>query len=111
MTDTIQNLSQYSLETMPADLLRKAKRMGISDARIAEGWGTDGFDGAHAVGEMRKRLGVLPVFKKVDTCAAEFDSETPYLYSTYEEEDEAPPNCQAQGHHSWQRPQPHRAGH
>jgi carbamoyl-phosphate synthase large subunit len=93
VTDTIQKLADYSLDTLPADLLRKAKRMGISDARIAEGWGSDGFEGAHAVGEMRKRLGVTPVFKKVDTCAAEFDSETPYLYSTYEEEDEALPTA------------------
>ena len=38
VTDTIQKLADYSLETMPADVLRKAKRMGISDARIAEVW-------------------------------------------------------------------------
>ena len=76
---------------MPADVLRKAKRMGISDARIAEVWGMDSVDGAVAVRELRRRHGVTPVFKKVDTCAAEFDSDTPYLYSTYDEEDEAPP--------------------
>src|ERR1700759_4205389 len=76
---------------MPADVLRKVKRMGISDARIAEVWGMDTVDGAVAVMELRRRLGVTPVFKLVDTCAAEFESETPYLYSTYDEEDEAPP--------------------
>ncbi len=91
VTDTIQKLADYSLETMPADVLRKAKRMGISDARIAEVWDMDTVDGAAAVRELRRRHGVTPVFKKVDTCAAEFDSDTPYLYSTYEEEDEAPP--------------------
>ena len=91
VTDTIQKLGDYSLATMPADMLRKAKRLGISDARIAEVWGLGGTDDAAPVRELRKRLGVTPVFKKVDTCAAEFDSETPYLYSTYDEEDEAPP--------------------
>ncbi len=84
VTDAIQKLSDYSLETMPADVLRKAKRMGISDARIAEVWNMDTLDGATAVRELRHRHGVTPVFKKVDTCAAEFDSDTPYLYSTYE---------------------------
>ena len=46
VTETIQKLADYSLETMPADLLRKVKRMGISDARIAEEWNLDGLDGA-----------------------------------------------------------------
>ena len=93
ITDTIQKLGDYSFDTMTEDVLRKAKRMGVSDARIAEVWNRDGFEGANAVGEMRRRLGVTPVFKKVDTCAAEFESDTPYLYSTYEEEDEAPPTA------------------
>src|SRR5271155_1119056 len=93
VTETIQKLAEFSLETMPADLLRKVKRMGISDARIAEEWNVDGLDAAAPVRELRRRHGVLPVFKKVDTCAAEFDSDTPYLYSTYEEEDEAPPTA------------------
>src|SRR6202453_4530741 len=91
VTETIQKLADFSLETMPADLLRKVKRMCGSDARIAEEWTLDGLDAAAPVRELRRRHGVLPVFKKVDTCAAEFDSDTPYLYSTYEEEDEAPP--------------------
>src|SRR5271170_195111 len=93
VTETIQKLADYSLETMPADVLRKAKRMGISDARIAEVWNMDTLDGATQVRELRHRHGVTPVFKKVDTCAAEFDSDTPYLYSTYDEEDEAPPTA------------------
>src|ERR1700722_873737 len=93
VTEAIQKLADYSLETMPADVLRKTKRMGISDARIAEVWGMDTVDRAVAVRELRRRHGVTPVFKKVDTCAAEFDSDTPYLYSTYEEEDEAPPTA------------------
>src|SRR6202046_1421749 len=93
VTETIQKLAGFSLETIPADVLRKAKRMGISDARIAEVWNMDSQDGASQVREMRRRHGVTPVFKKVDPCAAEFDSDTPYLYSTYEEEDEAPPTA------------------
>src|SRR5271156_2623141 len=93
VTEAIQKLEQYTLETMPADVLRKVKRMGISDARIAEVWSMDSLEGASQVRELRKRHGVTPVFKKVDTCAAEFDSDTPYLYSTYDEEDEAPPTA------------------
>src|SRR5271163_3524831 len=93
VTEAIQKLSEYSLETMPPDILRKAKRMGISDARIAEVWNMDSLLGAVAVRNLRQRHGVTPVFKKVDTCAAEFDSDTPYLYSTYDEEDEAPPTA------------------
>ncbi len=46
VTETIQKLADYSLETMPADFLRKVKRMGISDARIAEEWNLDGLHGA-----------------------------------------------------------------
>ena len=51
-----------------------------------------------------------PCYKRVDTCAAEFESFTPYLYSTYEEEDEAAPTDEEENHHSGQRAQPHRAG-
>ena len=65
--------------------------MGISDARIADVWGLRGDAALSEIREMRYRHKVRPVFKKVDTCAAEFESDTPYLYSTYDEEDEAPP--------------------
>ena len=61
--------------------------MGFSDARLAELWETD----EHDVRAFRKRTGVVPVYKRVDTCAAEFEAHTPYLYSTYEEECEARP--------------------
>jgi len=66
-------------------LLLEAKRSGASDEMLAQLWKTS----ATAVREARKKLGVQPVFKRVDTCAAEFESFTPYLYSTYEDEDEA----------------------
>ncbi len=69
------------------DVLRRAKQMGFADRRIAELVG-----GSEAeVRAARLRAGIRATFKMVDTCAAEFEAHTPYLYSTYEEEDEAPP--------------------
>ena len=67
--------------------LRPAKQMGFSDARLAALWG----ESEDSVRALRKRLGVTPVYKRVDTCAAEFEAHTPYLYSTYEDECEARP--------------------
>src|SRR5690606_21624972 len=70
-----------------ADRLRELKAMGFSDRRLAQ---LTGDDEAH-VRARRHELGVHPVFKRVDTCAAEFEAHTPYLYSTYEQECEARP--------------------
>jgi carbamoyl-phosphate synthase large subunit len=67
--------------------LRRAKQLGFADRRIAELCVTS----EGAVRERRRSCGILATFKAVDTCAAEFVAHTPYLYSTYEEEDEAPP--------------------
>src|SRR5262249_39672927 len=67
--------------------LRRAKQMGFADRRIAELTETT----EAGVRAARRAAGVLPTFKMVDTCAAEFVAYTPYLYSTYEEEDEALP--------------------
>jgi carbamoyl-phosphate synthase large subunit len=72
-----------------AGLLRQAKRMGFSDVRLAQLAKTTEGD----VRARRKAAGVVPVYKRVDTCAAEFVSYTPYLYSTYEREDEAEPTA------------------
>ncbi len=72
---------------LDADLLRRAKEDGLSDRRLAEL--TRASEGA--IRERRGALGVTPVFKRVDTCAAEFRAFTPYLYSTYERECEAEP--------------------
>ncbi len=91
VTDTITSIGEQTEKTISVEQLRKAKRMGISDARIADSWHLDGNEGTLQVKALRERLGIRPVFKLVDTCAAEFESETPYLYSTYDEEDEAPP--------------------
>ncbi|MDE2791930.1 MAG: carbamoyl-phosphate synthase large subunit [Paracoccaceae bacterium] len=60
--------------------LRRIKALGFSDARLATLTGTD----ETAVRHQRRRLGVDAVFKRIDTCAAEFESQTPYMYSTYE---------------------------
>jgi carbamoyl-phosphate synthase large subunit len=68
---------------------RRYKQLGLSDRRIAELTGDRGEDAARAA---REAAGVVPVYKRVDTCAAEFEAHTPYLYSTYEEECEARPS-------------------
>jgi carbamoyl-phosphate synthase large subunit len=69
-----------------AELLGEAKHLGIGDARIGELRGQEPVD----VRSWRESLGLLPVYKCVDTCAAEFEAQTPYYYSTYETEDEGP---------------------
>src|SRR5712664_1759340 len=73
--------------TGDANVLRQAKQMGFADRRIAELCGKTEAE----VRAARLRAGITATFKMVDTCAAEFVAHTPYLYSTYEEEDEAPP--------------------
>jgi carbamoyl-phosphate synthase large subunit len=64
---------------------RKAKEMGFADKIIAKQWNCSELE----VSEWRKEKGIVPVYKMVDTCAAEFESETPYYYGTYEEENES----------------------
>jgi carbamoyl-phosphate synthase large subunit len=76
-----------TVETASRELLREVKRHGTSDEQLAQIWKTT----PAAVRLQRARYGVAPVFKRVDTCAAEFESFTPYMYSTYEDEDEADP--------------------
>jgi len=73
-----------SFEEVPAGVLAHFKRNGFSDQQIATVYGTE----AARVRLRRHELGLLPVFKRIDTCAAEFESFTPYLYSTYETESE-----------------------
>jgi len=63
------------------DLLARAKKAGFADGQIAEWWGLD----ENTVGLMRREWGIVPRFRMVDTCAAEFEAYTPYLYSTYED--------------------------
>src|SRR5690349_2741109 len=94
VTDMQLELERVPAEAAPAELLREAKRMGLSDARLANIWRLEnGNSGAEKVRQLRRKNGLRPVYKRVDTCAAEFESFTPYLYSTYEEEDEATPTA------------------
>ncbi|MGX4686040.1 carbamoyl-phosphate synthase large subunit [Vagococcus sp. JNUCC 83] len=78
--ETLVSEKPKNLET-----LKEAKRYGIADSVIATLWGTS----TEEVLSLRKEYGILPVYKMVDTCAGEFASETPYFYSTYEEENES----------------------
>ncbi len=80
-----RRIAATSLRDVSPELLLESKRSGASDEELAKLWNV-------APSEVRARrheLGILPVFKRVDTCAAEFESFTPYLYSTYEQEDES----------------------
>jgi carbamoyl-phosphate synthase large subunit len=91
INDMQLELEKHPMESIPTEVLRDAKRMGFSDARLANVWRLQGKGSQEKVRHMRKKHGVRPVYKRVDTCSAEFESYTPYLYSTYEEEDEAAP--------------------
>jgi carbamoyl-phosphate synthase large subunit len=81
-------LQSGSLAAVSRETMVRAKRDGFSDGRLARLWNTE----ALSVRERRKELGVRAVFNRVDTCAAEFESFTPYLYSSYEFECEADPS-------------------
>jgi len=67
------------------EIAKKAKEMGFADMTIAKLWNTTELE----VYQWRGKEGIIPVYKTVDTCAAEFESETPYYYGTYEEENES----------------------
>jgi len=82
-----RNLEGRQLEEISAEQLRAFKEVGLSDRRLAYMTETT----EDEVRAYRQRAGVVPVYKRVDTCGAEFESFTPYLYSTYEAEDEAAP--------------------
>jgi carbamoyl-phosphate synthase large subunit len=75
------------LRGMSSDLMRALKRAGIADREIATVLGAD----EEAVRNTRQELGIIPAYKRIDTCAAEFESFTPYMYGTYEKECEADP--------------------
>ncbi|HEY0564177.1 MAG TPA: carbamoyl-phosphate synthase large subunit, partial [Terriglobales bacterium] len=90
IADESKQIAQRGAKMLDAESLREAKRMGLSDERLANLLKLPG-NGAADVRTLRADASVRPVYKLVDTCAAEFESYTPYMYSTYEEEDEAPP--------------------
>ncbi len=84
---SIVELRHELADTGPGvELLETAKRFGFSDAQLARLWSTT----EAAVRDMRSAEGISVTYKTVDTCAAEFEALTPYFYSTFEEEDEAP---------------------
>ena len=91
INDMQLELEKHPMESIPTEVLREAKRYGFSDGRLAGVWRLEGKGALDKVRHLRKTRGLIPVYKRVDTCAAEFVSHTPYLYSTYEEEDEAAP--------------------
>src|SRR6202050_2394139 len=84
MVEVDRRVAAGSLEKGSAELMLEEERWGGGDIELAKLWNTT----PDKVRARRNELGVRPVFKRVDTCAAEFESFTPYLYSTYEEEDE-----------------------
>ncbi len=87
IVESEQQLRGTKVADLDEPQMRMLKRKGFSDARLGEVLGAD----EHTVRSHRLKLGVRPVFKRVDTCAAEFATTTAYMYSTYEEECEADP--------------------
>ncbi|MAB14040.1 carbamoyl-phosphate synthase large subunit, partial [Parvibaculum sp.] len=90
IVDAEQTLKEKGLPDTAADM-RKLKAMGFSDARIGELTGHE----EEAVRKARREMGVRPVYKRVDTCAAEFESRTPYMYSTYEYDFDGAADCES----------------
>lgn len=83
-----KEISELGLANITEDFMRKLKRKGFADARIAELTSVAEDD----VRDKRVKMSILPVYKRVDTCAAEFSTSTAYMYSTYDEECEAQPS-------------------
>ena len=112
IVDTEAEIKARGLPTTPGTL-RRLKAMGFSDARLAKLTGL----AVEAVTERRHALQVRPVFKRIDTCAAEFASPTAYMYSTYERAVRRPASGRGralgpqQGRDSRRRAEPHRPGH
>jgi len=88
LVDAEVDLAHRGLDGLDAKRLRALKRKGFSDVRIAQLAGTN----ESAVRALRKAFNVRPVYKRVDSCAAEFATTTAYLYSTYEDECESQPS-------------------
>ncbi|GIK99215.1 MAG: carbamoyl-phosphate synthase (glutamine-hydrolyzing) [Alphaproteobacteria bacterium] len=86
--------AEVTADGLPGDAkgMTRLKKMGFSDARLAELTGSD----EAAVAAARRSLGVTPVYKRIDTCAGEFASETPYMYSCYEGDGLEPAECEAE---------------
>jgi carbamoyl-phosphate synthase large subunit len=87
LVDTELEIEKKTLADFSREELYDLKRKGFSDRRLAHLWHTT----EHEVRKRRHALGIRPVFKRVDTCAAEFATKTAYMYSSYDEEDESEP--------------------
>ncbi|NVJ66142.1 MAG: carbamoyl-phosphate synthase large subunit, partial [Gammaproteobacteria bacterium] len=83
-----KSLEEMSLSELNENILRTLKRKGFSDKRLADIFAAS----EKEIRKLRKKMGVLPVYKRVDTCAAEFSTSTAYMYSSYDEECEAQPS-------------------
>lgn len=83
-----EKVSEVGIKGLSADFLRQLKRKGFADARLAKILNIK----EHAIRQLREQYQLHPVYKRVDTCAAEFATDTAYMYSTYEEECEANPH-------------------
>ncbi|NQX97578.1 MAG: carbamoyl-phosphate synthase large subunit [Flavobacteriales bacterium] len=80
-----RRIEEYTLETLPKELMKEAKQKGLADRQVAHLLKCLESE----VYEKREEMNIIRVFKQVDTCAAEFPAETPYYYSTFEEENES----------------------
>src|SRR4051812_27895408 len=87
LVDTELEIEKKAIGDFSDDDLYQLKRKGFSDRRLAHLWKTT----EHEVRKRRHAGGIRPVYKRVDTCAAEFATKTAYMYSSYDEEDEAEP--------------------
>lgn len=87
IVDMEEYLKTLTMETLDRDILLKAKKMGFLDETIGKFVGTD----KESIKEKRIEWGIRPSYKMVDTCAAEFEAQTPYYYSTYDEYNESVP--------------------
>lgn len=83
-----KKVSEVGIKGLSADFLRQLKRKGFADARLAKILNVK----EYAIRQLREQYQLHPVYKRVDTCAAEFATDTAYMYSTYEEECEANPH-------------------
>ena len=88
IVDAEEEVKKLTLADFDAETMRKYKKMGFSDRGIAQLLGVS----VPEIYKLRKELGVIPAYKKVDTCAGEFEAVSPYYYSTYDAENEAVPS-------------------
>lgn len=102
-----EKVAEVGITGLHAEFLRQLKRKGFADARLAKLAGVREAE----IRKLRDQYDLHPVYKRVDTCAAEFATDTAYMYSTYEEECEANPSTDRENHGARRRPEPYRSGY